>query len=452
MMKFLFRVHVLSLLLVSTSVLPSAARLHAQTVSIPASTLMPVQLAGHVPMKIGERLGARLLYPVYAANQLAIPAGCILQGHVVQLNPDKQRRVHARLWGDFTPYHIPVVQFDDLVLPDGTVLPVVSRDATDGAPVLRLSTPSVRTKGSVVSQQITSLKQQLEDDIALVTAPGRGDRLVQFLYKQLPYHPERINAGTAWTVELAQPLILTSTPNSSDHHEQPDDSIGPILKKSGEQKLTAENSWRIHAYLKQTISSADEKPGNKFDAVVAEPVFENNHVLVVPQGAVLIGTVTQAKPARSFGRKGKLRFNFRELKLPDGFVEHVEGSLAGVDSNASSGLQLDPEGEVQPKPQNRVIVPLVLSVLASRAFDEDGSQAANGAVASNGFGVIGRIVGIVASSRNVAAGIGYYGAALSFYSRWIARGQQVVLAKNTRVEIITMPRQNSLNPTAASPQ
>jgi hypothetical protein len=75
-------------------------------------------------MKIGEPLEARMLYPVYAANQLAIPASCILRGHVVQLNPEKQRRVHARLWGDFTPYHIPVVQFDDLTLPDGTVLPV----------------------------------------------------------------------------------------------------------------------------------------------------------------------------------------------------------------------------------------------------------------------------------------------------------------------------------------
>ena len=37
------------------------------------------------------------------------------------------------------------------------------------------------------------------------TAPGRGDRLVQFIYTQLPYHPERIETGTAWTVDLAQP-------------------------------------------------------------------------------------------------------------------------------------------------------------------------------------------------------------------------------------------------------
>ena len=84
-MKFPFRVHVLSWLVVSASVLPSAARLHAQTVSIPAFTPMPVQLAGHVPMKIGEPLEARMLYPVYAANQLVIPAGCIFRGHVVQL-------------------------------------------------------------------------------------------------------------------------------------------------------------------------------------------------------------------------------------------------------------------------------------------------------------------------------------------------------------------------------
>ena len=408
-MKFFFRVLVLSLLVASTSVLPSTALLHAQTVSIPASTPMPVQLGGHVPMKVGEPLEARLLYPVYAANQLVIPAGCILQGHVVQLNPDKQRRIHARLWGDFTPFHIPVVEFDDLTLPDGTVLPVVSANATDGAPVLRLSTPSVRTNRSLVSQQLASLKQQLEDDIALVTAPGRGDRPRSVSLQAASLSPGTDQCRNCLDRRAGATIDSDEHSGSSDHHEQPADSTGPVLKKSGEPQLAAENSWRIHAYLKQTISSADEKPGNTFDAVVAEPVFENNHVLAVPQGAVLIGTITKAKPARSFGRKGKLRFNFRELKLPDGFVEHVEGSLAGVDSNASSGLQLDPEGGVQPKPQNRVIVPLVLSILASRAFDEDGSQAANGAVASNGFGVVGRIVGIVASSRNVAAGIGYYG-------------------------------------------
>jgi len=407
---------------------------------------MPVQLLDHVPMKVGESLEGRLLYPVYEGNQVAIPAGCLLQGHVVRLDPDKQHRIHSRLWGDFTPFHIPVVQFDNLTMPDGRVLPIVSRNATDGAPVLRLSTPAARTPGSVVSQQVDSLKQQMKDEISLVTAPGRGDRLVQFLYKQLPYHPERIDKGTAWTIELSSPLTVTDSGDSENSPPRTEDSSRGVVKRSSEPTASQETYWRIRAYLQQTISSANEKAGNKFEAMVAEPVFENNHALTVPQGSVLIGTVTQAKPGRSFGRKGKLRFNFRELKLPDGFVEHVEGSLAGVDSNGSAGLQLDSEGGVQPKPQNKVIVPLVLSVLASRAFDEDGSQAANGAVASNGFGTVGRIIGIVASSPNVAAAIGFYGAGLSFYNRWLARGQEVVLMKNTRIEINTTPTRHFLSP------
>lgn len=407
---------------------------------------MPVQLVEHASMRVGESLEGRLLYPVYAANQVAIPSGCVLQGHVVRLDPNKQHRIHSRLWGDFTPFHIPVVQFDNLTMPDGTVLPIASVNATDGAPVLRLSTPTAQTPRSVVSRQIDSFKQQIKDEISLVTAPGRGDRLVQLLYKQLPYHPERIDAGTAWTVELSSPLTVTESGDSESLWEKPENSSGGIVKRSSEPMPSEETHWRIRAYLQQTISSAEEKPGNKFDATVAEPVFDGNHSLAVPQGSVLIGNVTQAKRARSFGRKGKLRFNFRELRLPDGFVEHVEGSLAGVDSNGSAGLRLDSEGGVQPKSQNKVIVPLVLSVLASHAFDEDGSQAANGAVASNGFGTVGRIIGIVASSPNVAAAIGFYGAGLSFYNRWLARGQEVVLMKDTRIEINTIPTRHSLSP------
>jgi hypothetical protein len=106
---------------------------------------------------------------------------------------------------------------------------------------------------------------------------------------------------------------------------------------------------------------------------------------------------------------------------------------------------MDSEGGVQPKSQNRVIVPLVLTLLAGRALDDDGSRVAQSAVASNGFGIVGRIVGMAASSRNVAAGIGIYGAALSFYDLWLARGHDVVFVKNTRIEITTTPTRNPMN-------
>jgi hypothetical protein len=159
---------------------------------------------------------------------------------------------------------------------------------------------------------------------------------------------------------------------------------------------------------------------------------------------LLVGEITQAKPARSFGRQGKLRFHFKELRLPSGFSQPVEGSLSQVDSNKSANLQIDPEGGIRPQSQNRVIVPLILTLLAGRAFDNDENQTLNRAVASNGFGIVGRVAGIVASSRNVAAGIGIYGAALSFYDLWLARGHDVVFSKDTRVEITTTPNRSPL--------
>src|SRR5271156_4154069 len=181
------------------------------SVQIPAKTPLSIQLLQHVPMKAGESLKGRLLYPVYVDNQIVIPAGATLGGTVIQLDSDRSRRIHARLRGDFTPFHIPVVRFDELVLPDGALTSMVSDSAKGGAPLLRLSPAPGQKKGSVVSRQIAAEKQRVKDAVAQITAPGRGDRLVQFIYAQLPYHPERIETGTAWTVDLEQPLNLTVT-------------------------------------------------------------------------------------------------------------------------------------------------------------------------------------------------------------------------------------------------
>jgi hypothetical protein len=438
-----------------------SASSHGQVapIQIPATTPLSIQLLRHVPMKPGESLEGRLLYPVYVENRMVIPAGAVLRGSVIQLDPDRSRRIHARLRGDFTPFHNPVVRFDGFLLRGGSLLNMVSDSTNNGVPILRLSPPPGQKKGSLISRQIAQEKQRLKDTAAEFTAPGRGDRLVQFLYTQLPYHPERIEAGTAWTVELAQPLSLAPVdlkpmdPKPMDPkpvglkpksdrlaHPRPEDKANtdPPAPSTGTE-------WRLRAYLQQTISSGSNKPGDTFQARVSEPVFDAQHTLLVPQGSLLVGEVTKTKPARSFGRQGKLRFRFRELKLPGGFSQPVEGTLAGVDANKSDNLQIDSEGGIAPKPQNRVILPLVLTLLATRAFDNDGSLAANGAVASNGFGIVGRVVGIAASSRNVAAGIGLYGAALALYDLWLARGHNVVFVKNTRIEVTTTPGRSQLN-------
>ena len=106
---------------------------------------------------------------------------------------------------------------------------------------------------------------------------------------------------------------------------------------------TQSGEWHLRAYLKQRISSAQAKPGDTFQAYIAEPVFNLDHAIVVPEGSVLLGEITQAKAARSFGRQGKLRFHFKELKLPSGFSQPVEGVLTGVDTNKSANSKRIPK-------------------------------------------------------------------------------------------------------------
>jgi hypothetical protein len=148
--------------------------------------------------------------------------------------------------------------------------------------------------------------------------------------------------------------------------------------------------------------------------------------------------VTQATAARSLGRNGQLRFSFQQVQFPEGTNSNVESSLAGATTDKRQDLTIDAEGTVTPRNNSSVIAPLVLTLLAGRALDED-NVTAHAAVASNSFGFIGRIVGTAVGSKELAAGIGYYAAALSVYENWLAPGRDVVFPLDTRIEIQTSP-------------
>jgi hypothetical protein len=60
--------------------------------------------------------------------------------------------------------------------------------------------------------------------------------------------------------------------------------------------------------------------------------------------------------------------------------------------------------------------------------------------ATQSLGILGFIIGTAAGQRNIAAGIGYYGAAISIYERWIKRGREVTLSCDTRLLLQIRPR------------
>ena len=108
-------------------------------------------------------------------------------------------------------------------------------------------------------------------------------------------------------------------------------------------------------------------------------------------------------------------------------------------------LTMDSEGNVKPKAQDRIVTPLILLVLAGRPLDHDRGrhQFGKDLVASNSLGFIGFIVGTAARQANLAAGIGYYGAAISLYDRIFARGKEVAFPRDTRVTIETTARKTA---------
>ena len=428
-----------SSLLLSLLLTSYVALCQSPAITLPAGTPLPVQIDDHLPMRVGQPIRAQLIYPVYADNTLVLPAKTIVTGTVVELHSNHSRRVTARLRGDFTPFRTPIVRFNGILLDDGSTLPIATGTATDGAPIYRLVAPPPR-KGGFIHQRWDDGVQIFRDKLAIITGPDKRDRATQFLYTQLPY--------TAWTVETSEPLTLP--PQASEiataapaNPPAPPDNTNDAAK-----------TWIIQAYLGDKLSSATSKSGQQIKATVAEPIYNPDHTVAVPVGATMIGEVTQAKPARRFGRAGALHFDFRQLVLPTGTTQNVQASLTGADSDASQKLALDSEGQVKPKPQDKLLIPFALLVLAARPLDVDKGDGAGGgfgkdAVASNSIGVLGFIIGTAAGQRNIAAGLGYYGAAISIYERWIKRGHEVSFARDTRLVLQTTPRNSpALKPDA----
>lgn len=404
---------------------PAPAQAGPPSLEVPRGTNMQVEIPRQYPMKDGEPIEGTLLHPLYVDGKLVIPKGTKVRGTVVGLQPDRKARIHARLLGDFTPFHRPEVQFDEIELSGGS-LPIEAETAADGAPVLQLFTPGVAPKKSLVAREIAMAKASVHDRVAWFTAPGFKDRAMQMLYHQLPYHPESIAAHTAWSFELAAPLDAPSAHTATPPAPAAQAAANP-------------ETWSVNALLTSTVSSANARAGDPVDALVVEPVYDRNKQLVVPQGSILVGKVTTVKAARSFGRNGKLRFTFQQVRFPEGFGKPVEGSLGGATTDKTQNLQMDAEGTVSPRNQSSAIAPMVLTFLAGRALDQDGNMTADTGVASNGFGLVGRVVGMAAGSRNLAAGLGFYAAGLSFYENFLRSGRDVVFPKDTRIEIETTP-------------
>jgi hypothetical protein len=420
----------------------------SRVIPLTVQTGVPLHVALDKPVPIkhaGIPVEGHILEPIYVFDHLVIPTGSKVQGRVTQVDgASRRKRALAIANGNFSPIRTAHLDFDTLVLKDGTKLPLHTLVSQGAPPMVHLAAGgSNKKKKGRVGQAVDQVRQQVKDreheTIQEVKAPGKMQRVKARLVAELPYHRPSLPAGTHFTAELKAPLEMGKEDPSPQELEQLGAEIPP--------------GSTVYVRLVTPLNSATDRRGSPVQAVVSEPLFSSDHHLILPEGARLQGAVTQAQPARRLGRNGQLRFMFRQIGLsPAGAPRRVEASLQGVDAASGAHVKLDAEGGAHAvTPKTKFIAPAIDVLLATSSLDgleshahrtlepglgPHGPDVAGGAVRGGaGFGLVGTVIGLAAHSRPVSAGFAFYGAGWSVYSHVVARGNDVVFPKNTPMEI-----------------
>ncbi len=410
--------------------------------SVGAGTPIKVALDSEVRVReVGQAIRGKTTEPVYAFDHLLIPAGTVVRGRVSAIDavPKMARTVQAAN-GNFSPAHKVHVRFDELEMADGqtVALHTVASLAPDG--VLRFVSANEKAEQNNKVQDAASKKlnaarqaihQQWSDLQRQIHEPGKMHKVKRLVLAQLPLHPQYIDAGTSFNANLLQPLDFGT------------EAVNPeALTDIGTPPPTGSV---VHARLETGLSSATAKKGDPIEAVITEPLVVSDH-LILPEGSVIKGSVVQVRPARRLGKNGHLRILFHQIVPPNGIEQKVETNLEGVAVARGENLKLDSEGGAQvTTPRTRYLITGIQIMLAAsqaspdrdagqggQSVGEAGGGAASGA---SGFRLVGMVVGIAAQSRVVSAGFGSYGAAMSIYYHFLARGRDVVYPKDMAMVI-----------------
>jgi hypothetical protein len=432
---------------------------HTVELEVPAGTPLTVVLADEVRIrKPGQVIHGKIAEPVYAFDQLVVPAGSEVSGSVTRIaGISAWQRTLAALDANFSPTRDVEITFDQLTLPDGHRVPLHTQVSPASQGVLQLATaadPDDANKGKknaaakLASDKVSEKKQEIGREwhaaVEQVKTPGKMHRLKRIFLAEMPVHPQYFDAGTRFNAELLDPLNFGTEEVTSEKIQM----VG-----------TAPTAGSvIHALLETPLSSASAQRGEEVSAIMTEPLITNSQ-LILPEGTILKGSVLQVQAARRLHRNGQLRIVFHQVVPPQAAEQQVEASLEGVEVKDDQNLSLDSEGGAQATtPKTRYLttgISIALAVTTAlpdpdagasgQSVGELGGRAATGA---SGFRAIGFALGALVKSRPLAAGMGAYGAGMSVYANFLSRGHDVVYPKDTAMAIgfgsrVTGPQKSS---------
>src|ERR1017187_3633621 len=411
-----------------------------ETVALTVAKGSPLQVALDREVrvkKVGQTVHARVVEPIYAFDRIVVPVGSEIIGDVTKIEAvSGGKRTEAALNADFTPRRKVEVNFHELVLADGRHLPLHTSVTPGSGQVIELVTAanakekkdSVKDKASEKTKEAKQqAHQEWDNAMKQLNTPGKIRRLERYGEAQLPVHRQYIPAGTVYFAELEEPLdfgseVMTAPMASSIGTALPEGSI-------------------VNARLITPLSSATARQGQDVEAVLSQPLMDGER-LILPQGSRLKGTVKQAAPARRMKKNGQLRIAFSELVPPDGVEQKIVSTLEGVQAGKNANVKLDSEGGAEATTSKSrylgTAVSLGLAMMATRAGQDHDGDAASHSGATGGLGgfkLVGMVVGAAAQSRAFGMSMGAYGAAVSVYTHFMARGREVEFPRNTAMQI-----------------
>jgi hypothetical protein len=358
----------------------------------------------------GQPITARLLEPVYAGEDLAIPAGSTIKGHVSSITTAPMRKRAGRLLaGDFTPPKTAHVTFDQIVLSDGTTVPIHSDSA--------VGLGRVANSRYLPKAQRPGIRQKLKGATAPLREPNKFQRLGEAVVTSLPYHPEYIDQGTVFDAALLEPVTV----------------LVPVQPHTASQQA----SDYLHLHLLTPVNSSTSTAGTQIEAVVSQPYYQADHQLLYPAGTRITGTVQKATSAGWMKKNGSIVFAFRSVQMPDGTTRDFHSTVGGVQAERSEGLNVGKEGEIKATTSTfaRLLAPASLigpsravadSTLQKKAWSRSGEG-------RKGFDLLG--AGAAQVSVGTAIGLGYFGAAKKLCDAFITKGSNVELPVNSPISL-----------------
>lgn len=412
-----------------------------ETPAIVPNTLHSAVLAAGIPLRVqidhryrmhkGKPIEGHLIDPVYSADHIVLPANSVVYGTIAGLTPiHGSTRVWAQLNGDFTPLKKSVLHFTSVKLADGSLVQI-NADASERTADLVKMGPPVQKKSRIAKMKAAIHAKIVDTKNSISGAfhsKNKSEQALQILYGQLPYHPQDIWTGTQFDADLTQPVTLPD-PKAMD--------LLPVTPPNGHIP-----PGTIDARLVTPLTSKTNKVGASVEAVLTQPYLSQDHKnVILPTGTHLVGVVTQAKPARVWGRNGTLRFTFREVKLPTGTMQKVHAQMTAVEGKKGQNVSLDSEGGAHANAdKGKYFDPLLLGFLAGTNAVDTNQNQIDAARTSNGFGLPARVISMVFVSGAALSGFAYYALGQSVTRRWIMPGHEVVFAKNTRMELAIADR------------